>query len=113
MTYYHRYNPASITNRVNVVKESTSFKQIIEAFSLNIDDFIPGRQKEFLLCNLLTVLSNKFYDNEATKNGLINNVKKTNNCLEAFVLNIIVSIQDSWFRSKLIHFLIRLYKLQE
>lgn len=113
MTYYHRYNPASITNKVNVVKESTSYKQIIEAFSLNIDDFVPGRQKEFLLCNLLTVLSNKYYDNEATKNGLINDVKKTNSYIEAFVLNIIARIQDSWFRSKLIHFLIRLYKLHD
>ena len=60
-TYYHRYNPNSITGNVNVIKETIAYKHIIQTCSRSIDPFLIGIQKEWLLNNLITVINSKYY----------------------------------------------------
>ena len=44
-TYFHRYNPDSITHKINRENEIKAFSTIIEDFSRNVDDFLGGDQK--------------------------------------------------------------------
>lgn len=112
-TYYHRYNPTSITGNVNVKKESVAYKTIITDLSANIDSFLPGRQKELILDTLLTVLGTHYYDNDQEKESLIKTFKNHNTLIENGLLNLYLKISNKFIKTKLLHLLIRLYKLND
>ena len=85
-TYFHRINLDSITHKINIEKEYYSFKTIIEDFSSNIDNHLPGVQKSLIFRTLLHVLSNKFYTSEVNKTDLINTFCKHNSYIEATII---------------------------
>ena len=107
-TYYHRMNPVSITHAINVKKEYNAFKLILEDLCSNVDGFLLGRQKELILETLITAL-NKLQDfSEEKKQHLIKVVMSKNNCIENALLTIYLRTENP----KLLHLLVRLYKIQ-
>lgn len=110
-TYYHRFNPNSITNARNIDKEYKAYHTIITDFSSSIDSFLPGRQKELILNNLLTAL-NICKDKSMTKN-LINPFLSTNTFLEKFLLMLYINTRKKLNATKILHLLIRLYKISD
>ena len=112
-TYYHRYNPTSITGNVNIEKETIAYKTIIEVFCSNIDPLLAGRQKELILETLLTVLNGHFYRTKEEKKFLIMLFVKQNNGIERRLLYVFLYIKDGFLKTKILHLLIRLYKLND
>ena len=108
-TYFHRYNPCSITGNVNVQKEIDAYKTIIESLSLNVDSFLPGHQKELILSNLLTVINCHYYNDGDELNNMVISFKKCNTLLEKLFLSLYLKIRNNY----VLHFLIRLYKINE
>jgi len=109
-TYYHRYNPTSITGNVNVEKEAIAYRTIIEDFCVNIDSFLRGRQKELILNTLLTPVKNQYFDAVESKQ-IIACFAKQNNILEKFLFLFYLSLGDGYFKTKVLHLLLRLYKI--
>lgn len=112
-TYYHRYNPTSITGNVNNAKETLAYKTIITDLSANIDAFLPGRQKELILNTLLTALSAHYYSNKEEKEQLIHAFASQNKCMEKMLLSSYFRISNRFLQTKILHLLIRLYKFQD
>ena len=112
-TYYHRYNPTSITENVNIKKETLAYKSIITDLSANIDNFLPGRQKEFILANIQTMLYKKYYNSDEEKNELINLFLSKNSYIESILLKYYLKQSCVWFKTKLLHALLRIYKLND
>ena len=109
-TYFHRYNPSSITNNVNVAKEAFSYKIIINDFSHNIDSFLSGRQKELTLCNLLTSFA---YLNANERKEMVRIFMHSNGMLEKLLLFCYLNMCGKYLKNKLLHLLIRLYKIYD
>ena len=112
-TYYHRYNPTSITGNVNVAKETLAYKTIITDLSANIDPFLPGRQKELILNTLLTALGAHFYENDQEKDRIIKAFASQNTLVEKMLLFLFLGINNKFLKNKTLHLLIRLYKLKD
>lgn len=112
-TYYHRYNPNSITGNVNVAKETLSYKTIINDCSNNIDSFLPGRQKELILNTLITVFQSRYYGSQKEKEAIITTFENQNTLLERVILKLFLSIKNKYMRSKVLHLLIRIYKIKD
>lgn len=112
-TYYHRYNPTSITKNINISKEYIAFSTIITDCCNNIDSFMRGRQKEYLLCTLLCVINNHYYETEKQKNEMINTFLETNNTFEAILFDVYKRIPYKLIKEKILHILFRLYKAKD
>ena len=108
-TYYHRYNPTSITGNVNKEKETIAYRTIVKDLTNNIDSFLPGYQKELILNNLITVLQNHYYIDEDAKKDLIASFEKCNTTAEKLLLRIFICTKNS----KILHLLIRMYKRKD
>ena len=106
-TYYHRMNPDSITHAINVKKEYNAFKVILEDLCSNIDNFLPGRQKELIIETLIVALNKGCISTNEERQYLINLVKRKNNVIE----NILLSLYIKKKNSQILHLLIRLYKI--
>ena len=109
-TYYHRYNPNSITGNINIQKEAQAYSTIIETCSSQIDQFLPGHQKELILNTLITVLNNHFYTSESQKDAMISSFTKQNSPIEKLLLSLFLLIKNKYMKRKLLHLLIRIYK---
>ena len=105
-TYYHRYNPTSITGNVNKEKETIAYRTIVKDLTNNIDSFLPGYQKELILNNLITALQNHYYIDEDAKKDLIASFEKCNTTAEKLLLRMFICTKNS----KILHLLIRMYK---
>lgn len=112
-TYYHRYNPNSITGNVNIAKEILAYKVIVTDLSANIDPFLPGRQKELILNTLLTALGAHFYENDKEKDKLIDFFASQNTFIEKVLLYFFFKISNRFLKIKTLHLLIRLYKFMD
>lgn len=110
-TYYHRYNPSSITRSVNKKKESIAYSTIVRDLCLNIDPFLIGNQKEYILNNFLTCLENHYYESDIVKNEMYDNIYTTNNVVENLLLRVSFSLKLNILKVKIRHLLIRLYKM--
>lgn len=108
-TYFHIYNPNSITNKINIEKESLAYRTIINDFCSNIDPFLSGRQKELVLYNLLTALDKKAYKSEEEKKEFIMTFFSKNSMPEKTLLKIYLKNKSP----KVLHLLIRLYGLYD
>lgn len=106
-TYYYRINPNSITHNVNIKKEIFAYKTLVETLSKNIDLFLCGTQKEYILSNLLTAISLNYYTNEEERDCMIESFLKHNSYIERFLFNNYLKTKNE----KFIRFLIRLYKI--
>ena len=94
-TYYHRYNPNSITGNVNVIKETIAYKHIIQTCSRSIDPFLIGIQKEWLLNNLITVINSKYYVKDADLKEMLSNFKSTCSFTEKLLLSLYLMLSNS------------------
>lgn len=108
--YKHRYNPSSITGNINIKKESLAYKTIIKDLCENIDSFLIGHQKEYILSNFITALSANYFESEYNKNKVISSIKSQNNYIENILLDCFLKIHNRWFKEKAHHLLLRLYK---
>lgn len=77
-TYNYRLTPGSITNKVNVEKETFAFKTMITDFCENIDCFEKGAQKRDIFCLLLNAINSHYYKDENERTQLISCFKKQN-----------------------------------
>ncbi|MBR1401610.1 MAG: glycosyltransferase family 2 protein [Prevotella sp.] len=109
--YYHRYNPSSITGNLNRKKEAIAFRTIVKELCANIDPFLPGIQKEYILNNLLTALNGEFYHSEKGKNELVEYVSKTYSFIERLLFHLYLKTNHSYVKTKILHLLIRTFKL--
>ena len=108
-TYYHRYNPNSITGNINVAKEAIAYETIIKELSQDIDPFLSGYQKELILNNLITVLNNHYYEDDKARKDLITSFEKCHSILEKILLRLYIWTKNT----KMLHILIRLYKIND
>lgn len=76
--YNYRLTPGSITNKVNVEKETFAFKTMITDFCENIDCFEKGAQKRDIFCLLLNAINSHYYKDENERTQLISCFKKQN-----------------------------------
>lgn len=112
-TYYHRYNPNSITGNVNVIKETIAYKHIIQTCSRSIDPFLIGIQKEWLLNNLITVINSKYYVKDADWKEMLSNFKSTCSFTEKLLLSLYLMLSNSALKNKMLHLLIRKFKYRD
>lgn len=112
-TYYHRYNPNSITGNVNVIKETIAYKHIIQTCSRSIDPFFIGIQKEWLLNNLITVINSKYYVKDADLKEMLSNFKSTCSFTEKLLLSLYLMLSNSALKNKMLHLLIRKFKYRD
>ena len=112
-TYYHRYNPNSITGNVNVIKETIAYKHIIQTCSRSIDQFLIGIQKEWLLNNLITVINSKYYVKDADLKEMLSNFKSTCSFTEKLLLSLYLMLSNSALKNKMLHLLIRKFKYRD
>lgn len=112
-TYYHRYNPNSITGNVNIIKETIAYKYIIQTCSQSIDPFLPGIQKEWLLNNLITVINSKYYVKDADLKEMLSNFKSTCSFTEKQLLSLYLMLSNSALKNKMLHLLIRKFKYRD
>ena len=112
-TYYHRYNPNSITGNVNVIQETIAYKHIIQTCSRSIDPFLIGIQKEWLLNNLITVINSKYYVKDADLKEMLSNFKSTCSFTEKLLLSLYLMLSNSALKNKILHLLIRKFKYRD
>ena len=112
-TYYHRYNPNSITGNVNVIKETIAYKHIIQTCSRSIDPFLIGIQKEWLLNNLITVINSKYYVKDADLKEMLSNFKSTCSFTEKLLLSLYLILSNSALKNKMLRLLIRKFKYRD
>ena len=109
-TYFYRSTPGSITNKVNIERETLAFHTIIEDFCLHIDSFERNAQKRMIYCILLNAISARLYRNESDRLHLIDCLKSKENLGIQILISLIFNLHDSWFRSKLVNLLMRIYQ---
>lgn len=112
-TYYHRYNPNSITGNVNVIKETIAYKYIIQTCSRSIDPFLIGIQKEWLLNNLITVINSKYYVKDVDLKEMLSDFKSTCSFTEKLLLSLYLMLSNSALKNKMLHLLIRKLKYRD
>ena len=112
-TYYHRYNPNSITGNVNVIKETIAYKHIIQTCSRSIDPFLIGIQKEWLLNNLITVINSKYYVKDVDLKEMLSDFKSTCSFTEKLLLSLYLMLSNSALKNKMLHLLIRKLKYRD
>lgn len=113
VTYFRGYNKGSLTHDVKLDREILGSKVLIEDFSKNMDSFMFGCQKELLLETLLMTLKSHYYHDEEERLQLISNVISSNTCLESCLLRLFLVFPECSLKNKLLHLLVRLYKIND
>ncbi len=109
-TYYHRYNPNSITGNINKKKEYLAYKIILTELSKQIDGLLKHKQKEYLLYNLLVAINSEYYSTDEERNNLIQAFMVNNSKFQKWIIYTLLHIRVSWIKNKLLHILIISYK---
>ncbi len=103
-TYFYRLNPNSITNKVNLGKESLSFKTMITDFCKSIDSKEKNIQLKYIFCSLLRAIDSKYYTTEKDKEKLLSCYKKQVGFIARLWVDIIFLITPKvWIRGKLVN----------
>lgn len=108
LTYNRGYNEDSLTNNINKEREIAGYRVLIEQMVANYDSFQLGYQKELALEALMMALKAGYYHDEVERK-LIDVVRSKNNCIENVLLWIFLKTEDS----KILHLLVRLYKIRD
>lgn len=108
-TYIRGYNEDSLTNNINVEREIAGYRVLIETMAANYDSYQLGYQKELALEALIMVLKAGYYHDETERKHLIDVVKSKNDCIENVLLALYLRTQNS----KILHLLVRLYKIKD
>lgn len=107
--YFYRVNPDSIMHKKNISKEIYSYKTIIEDFSDNIDDFLPGMQKQLLINTFIIVKEEHYFDNIKELIFLKNKIKKTLTPFESLIFSIYLHSNNN----KILHLLYRFFNIKD
>lgn len=108
-TYFRGYNEESLTHRINVEREKTAYKTLIEDFCNNIDPFLRGEQKCLILDTLIMAISQDYYsDNE--KKHLIDLFKCRNNGIENLLLSTYLKVKNLFIKTESLHLLKKIYR---
>lgn len=108
-TYNRGYNEDSLTNNINREREIAGYRVLIEQMVANYDSFQLGYQKELALEVLMMALKAGYYHDEVERKHLIDVVRSKNNCIENALLWMFLKTEDS----KILHLLVRLYKIRD
>ena len=109
-TYYYRQTIGSITNRVNIEKETLAFRTLITDFCANIDNIEIGAQKKNIFCLLLSAISSHYYKNDEEKIYLIQSFEKQNRLpLRCLITIVFILNKSSLIRTKLINLIIKIF----
>lgn len=110
-TYYYRQTIGSITNKVDVEKETFAFKTMITDFCNNIDRFEKGAQKRDIFCLLLNAINSHYYRDNNERTQLLSCFQKQNglfiNCLLTFVFK---AKKNTFVRNKFINLLMKIFE---
>lgn len=109
VTYHRGVNEDSLTHNVNKDREILGYRVLIETMVANYDSFQLGSQKELALEALLMALRAGYYHSKEEREHLIDCVIKENSFLERVILRIFFKTNSS----KVLHALIRLFKLED
>ena len=108
--YYYRSTPGSITNKVNVAKETFAFHTMIEDFSSHIDSFEENAQKRIIFCLLLGAIGSGYYKDNTDRQNLIDCLKNQDTFINRILLTLIFKMKGSFVRAKLINLLMKIYQ---
>lgn len=110
-TYYYRQTIGSITNRVNIEKETFAFSTLITDFCANIDNIEIGAQKKYIFCLLLSAISSHYYKNNEEKKMLMQSFERHNNLFVNYWVKLILDLKNGSFsQTLLIKILIKIFK---
>ena len=110
-TYYYRQTIGSITNRVNIEKETLAFRTLITDFCANIDNIEIGAQKKYIFCLLLSAISSHYYKNNEEKKLLMQSFERHNNLFVNYWVKLILDLKNGSFsQTLLIKILIKIFK---
>ena len=110
-TYYYRKTIGSITNRVNIEKETFAFRTLITDFCANIDNIEIGAQKRTIFCLLLSAISSHYYKNNEEKKMLMQSFERHNNLFVNYWVKLILDLKNGSFsQTLLIKILIKIFK---
>lgn len=112
-TYVRGYNEDSLTHNINLEREILGYKVLIETMCHNIDPFLIGLQKERILDAFLMAERNNFFHNYEERNQLLKTINSKNSFLQRILFNIFAKNISTKLSSKILHILIRLYKLDD
>lgn len=112
-TYFYRSTPGSITNKVNIDKETFAFHTMIEDFSSHIDSFEKNAQKRIIFCLLLGAIGSKYYKDDTDKKHLIDCLRNQDTFINRILLSLIFRLKGSFVRAKLINLLMKVYQKGE
>lgn len=104
--YYYRTTEGSITKSPNKEKETKAFTTFIYDFSANIDSFEKGAQKRLILYNLITILENRYYNDNRELKEIIKVFANQNSQIERLLLKMYLKTRNN----KILHLLERTYK---
>ena len=105
--YYYRITEGSITKAPNIKKEAFAFKTLVTDFCKNIDTFERGAQMTLILNTIIIMLNGGYYESEADKQALLDLFASKNRWYERVLFSMYLNTKNS----KVLHALIRLYKL--
>lgn len=110
-TYYYRQTIGSITNRVNIEKETLAFRTLITDFCANIDNLEIGAQKKYIFCLLLSAISSHYYKNNEEKKMLMQSFERHNNLFVNYWVKLILDLKNGSFsQTLLIKILIKIFR---
>lgn len=109
-TYFHRYNPSSISNDKKRDKEAFAYKMLICDFCHNLDPLLKGRQKELIM---QTFLASRQYFSEDEKKNIYKIIKECNSVFENVILDLFGCITHKYIKEKVLHLLFRIYKIND
>lgn len=108
--YYYRSTPGSITNKVNIEKETLAFHTMINNFCSHIDSFEENAQKRNVFCLLLGAIGSGYYKDNADRQYLINCLRNQDTFINRMLLSLIFRLKGSFVRAKLINLLMKIYQ---
>lgn len=108
--YYYRSTPGSITNKINVEKETFAFHTMIEDFCSHIDSFEKNAQKRIIFCLLLGAIGSGYYKDNADRMHLINCLRNRETFINRILLSLIFRMKGSFLRAKVINLLMKVYQ---
>lgn len=111
--YYYRSTPGSITNKVNVAKETLAFHTMIEDFCSHIDSFEKNAQKRIIFCLLLRAIGSGYYKDNTDRQHLIECLRNQDTFINGILLSLIFRMKGSFVRAKLINLLMKNYQKGE
>ena len=110
-TYNYRLTPGSITNKVNVEKETFAFKTMITDFCNNIDRFEKGAQKRDIFCLLLNAINSHYYKDNNERTQLLSCFQEQNGLFINCLLKIVFKAKKNTFiRNKSINLLMKIFE---